>query len=239
MNKELWQTIAEDYKKARYYLYGKGVPKDQHWHRDEIEGQYYLLKAFRAAKAEEEKNHLLYARLLMSMQYQEYGYQSCYQKHKYISEAIKEYALAAGEGEKPSEKELSYANRELLYCEYMIDIYSSSDESYKKGLAILGMDEENAFNFADSYVDHFEYNAQNALLVLKNWEEKISFEFTGLCNIYLDTAPETDYMEELYCYKGYSGYSVLLHFDIGFLRIECEKIRVVKREQIKDSKKYC
>ena len=233
MNTEKWKEIAEDYKKARYYLYGKDVPKEQHWHRDEIEGQYYLLKAFRAAKAEEEKNHLLYARLLMSMQYQEYGYQSCYQKHKYISEALKEYALAAEEGKKPSEKELSYANRELLYCEYMIDIYSSSDESYKKGLAILGMDEENAFNFADSYVDKFEYNAKRALLVLKNREEKISLEFTGLRNIYLDTAPETDYMEELYCYKGYSEYSDMLHFDIGLIRIECKKIRVVKKEKNK------
>ena len=71
---------------------------------------------------------------------------------------------------------------------------------------------------------------------MNNRESKISLEFTGLRNIYLDTAPETDYMEEIYCYEEYPGSSDRLHFDIGLLRIECEKIRVINIEQIKKGK---
>lgn len=228
MNKELWNNISEDYKKARYHLYGKGVPEGMDWKRDDVEGNYYLLKAYRAAKAEQEKNHLVYARILMTMEYQEHGYQDCFEKYKYISEAIREYALATEEDEKPSAEELEYANSELAYNEYMKKAYSNSEESYKRSLSILGMNEENAFNFPDSFVEHFEYSRKNALLVLNFYGERITFEFTGIYDIFIATAPETDYIMDFYCYKDYA-IPERLHFDIGLLRIECENIRIVKR----------
>jgi len=84
MASSAWNTIEENYNKALRYL----VPPDEasakitsdsrvaewrdvntgaYWQKDELHGLQYLLLAYNAAVKQEEKNHLLFARILMLM----------------------------------------------------------------------------------------------------------------------------------------------------------------------------
>lgn len=49
----LWETIIDDFKKARYYL--RGPKHKNNWGRNEEDGYYYLLKAYHFATNAKEK----------------------------------------------------------------------------------------------------------------------------------------------------------------------------------------
>ena len=235
MNTEKWKEIAEDYKKAMRFLEGWGVlPEEESHVRDSTEGNYYLYKAYRAAKKEKEKDHLLYARMLMYFEKNFCSYQDCFSKVKYAKEAVAEYQLAAEQpGEKPTRKEVSFAKHEYEFNKYLTECFSDDEEQYNKAIKLIdGYEEINDFWFHDSFVKHFEYDEKKALLTLDYCGTQITFEFTGIYDINVSTDPETDYVPDMYCYKDFFT-PERKHFDIGLLRIYCEKIRVIKKEKIK------
>ena len=77
------------------------------WHREEDKGTYHLWKAYYEASNSDEKDYLLYARILMMMyhdrQHIEYSY-TCF--HKYIAPAKEAYDKAIADGYIPSDKEI-------------------------------------------------------------------------------------------------------------------------------------
>lgn len=236
MNTEKWKEIAEDYKKAMKFLEGWGVlPEEDESHvRDSTEGNYYLYKAYRAAKKEKEKDHLLYARMLMYFEKNFCSYQDCFSKADYAKEAVAEYQLAAEQpGEKPTRKEVSFAKREYEFNKYLTECFSGDEEQYHKAIRLIdGYEENNDFWFHDSFVKHFEYDEKKTLLTLDCCGTQITFEFTGIYDINVSTDPETDYVFDMYCYKDFFT-PERKYFDIGLLRIYCEKIRVIKKEKVK------
>ena len=105
MNKKVWAEIEKDYNTARDYLWcPKGVNR---WHREEDKGEYYLLKAYLAAKEQEEKDDLVYARILVMMESERKRNEYAYVKLKdFIQPALDHYNKAIEKGQHPTKEEL-------------------------------------------------------------------------------------------------------------------------------------
>ena len=65
MNVELWSEISDEYNAAKKCLWCPEHATE--WLRDDDEGMYRLWRAYHLAANAEEKNDLLYARVLMMM----------------------------------------------------------------------------------------------------------------------------------------------------------------------------
>lgn len=221
MNIETWKQISKDYELAKKYLYcPKGVDT---WHREEAKGTYFLLKAYLTAKEEEKKDCLLYARILMTMYWENRFDKTYYLFAEFIEPAFNFYNKALETDDKPSEKELKFAKK--LYDEtiYEREQYNKGDEGI---IALIeGLNEIPEFCFHDSEVLSISVEEDNITLIL-DYEGSILVEFKFHeysifdCNVSIHNQYVCDY----YCLRDFSRPTILLFsLDCGII-IECHKI---------------
>ena len=105
---DIWIAIAEDYETAKQCLW---CPKACNWFRQEDKGRYHLWKAYYAATQAETKENLLYARILMMMNDEQYNAWEHDRFRKYVASAKEAYEVAIREGGKlPTAKEMEKVN---------------------------------------------------------------------------------------------------------------------------------
>ena len=225
MEKELWSKIAEDYEMAKKYLW---CPKDAvNWHRDEEQGYYYLWCAYHAATVSEEKDFLLYARILMMMSQESHNITDYRRFHALIAPAMAAYEAAISSGCSVSEKELSEVRRTYDRLLYVLKKTDETPEEIENAYSLIeGLPGVEDFCFHDSKPIYFELQKECALLKLDYNGLCVTFEFTGLMNVHVETDPVCDWIDEFYCYPLFDN-PKHLYFDVGFYRITCEHIRVV------------
>ena len=225
MEKELWNKIAEDYEMAKKYLWGQ---KDAlNWRRDDEQGDYYLWCAYHAAIMSEEKDSLLYARILVMMSRENHHITEYRRFHTLIAPAMVAYEEAISSGCSVSEKELLDVRKTYDRLMYALKRTDDSPEEIEKAYSIIeGLTEDEDFCFHDSKPVYFELQEKRALLQLDYNGHCVTFEFTGLFDVWVDTDPVCDWVQEFYCYPLFDIPN-RLYFDIGFYRITCEHIRAV------------
>lgn len=222
---EIWTQILEDYKTACHALWNP--EHHNNWSRDETKGYYHMWKAYYTALNAEEKEPLVFARILVMMGDKMYHKQEDYTRlHKYYLPAKEQYELAIKAGLKPSDKELEHMN---LYTDMLIYQFECENKNYYEHLSYIeGYEKLTDFGFHDSKVIFFSHDKTNAIMKLKYNSEKIlELHFEDIYDIEIHTDPFCDWINEFYCYPLFSDKN-RLRFDIGFYRIVCTKIFVAK-----------
>jgi len=219
---EKWKAIQEDYEKARFYLYpqkGKG-----YWARNDQKGHYYMWKAYHFACEEEQKEDLVYARILSLMaresRIRESDY-DCY--HRYIKPAKEAYDRSVESDKKPSDREIERCNNYYNDLKYRLEQHKVPYEDILK--CISGSEKLDDFEFHDSKPVWFEHTEEHARLKLRNYDTEVTFLFEELYDVSINTDPMTDWVYDIECYPLY-GCDDRFCFDIGFYTIVCSKISV-------------
>lgn len=226
MDTELWKQISDCYNIAKQCLWGS--ENASNWRREDDKGMYHLWKAYYDATNTADKDYLLYARILMMM-YQErrsaeYSY-TCF--HKYVSPAKDAYEKAIAIGDNPSDKEMETVRRYYESLKYELEKTSDDSNQIEEAYRCIdGLQNIPDFCFHDSKPIYFEHDKDTALLKLDYDGMTISLKFTGLFDVEVNGDPTTNWISEFYCYPDFYN-KALLHFDIGYYRILCEKISVV------------
>lgn len=221
MNNE-WETIWEDYKKARFVLW---CPKHcNDWWRDEETGYYYMWKAYYTAKNAETKENLVYARVLAMMaselSFKIHDYERL---HKYIEPALKYYRLAENSEHKPSHKEVEIVQRDYDYLTYR---FACEDMPYDEQVKLIdGYEKLSKFGFHDSKVIFFEHNENTARMKLQYDSMIVTFIFNDVWDIKIDTDIGITWINDFYCYRQFWDRNKFV-FDIGFYKIYCSRIAV-------------
>ena len=220
MNVSKWLEIEADYGIAKICLW---CPRDAvNWHKDEERGYFHLWKAYYTATKEEKKQNLLYARILIMM-----GDEDCANRfdnytrfHRYFAPAKEAYEKAIANNEVIPSEEYEELVEKYKYLKYMLDMEDGAKESYSM---IQGLDKAEAFCFHDAKPKRFEVVGDSAELDIEYYDVTVRLIFKGIFNIQIDTDPICDYINEFYCYKNFDIHERIV-FDIGFYKIECEKI---------------
>lgn len=224
MNNSKWNEIKVDYETARNCLW---CPREAvEWRREEDKGFYHLWKAYYAAIQETEKQHLLYARILIMMEREDRNsYYNHYTRfHKYVEPAMEAYNKAISNNEQISEKEYQELTRTYNYLKYMLKMEDGSEESYAM---IPGLNEIEEFGFHDSKPTRFEHVGNKAELDIDYNGVKARIKFGCIFDIRVDCDPVTDWINEFYCYRDFYIPERIV-FDIGFYKIVCEEISAEK-----------
>lgn len=227
---ELWKQISTDYNIAKQCLW---CPKNASgWHREEDKGTYHLWKAYYEASNSDEKDYLLYARILMMMYHERQHIEHSYTRfHKYIAPAKEAYDKAITDGYIPSDKEIEKIKYYFESLKYELEKTSNDSKQIEEGYKCIdGLEAVHDFCFHDSKPIHFEHNKDAALLKLDYDGMVVSFMFMGLYDVEVNGDPTTNWISDFYCYPAFHNKS-LLQFDIGYYRILCEKISVVSVEK--------
>ena len=226
MDTGIWKTISDEYKAAKKCLW---CPKHSgNWWRDDDGGMYHLWRAYHLATAAEEKDSLLYARILMMMNDEIHNVYSHTRFHKYVEPAMAFYNKAIEAGDKPCEKELEKARFYYNSLKYELEMTAETSEQYEKSYSMIpGLNEIEDFQFHDSKPLHFEHDSTSAKLVLKYDSVTVTFAFEGLVEIEVNGDPTVNWINDFYCYRAFHN-DKLLKFDIGYYRILCENINIVK-----------
>lgn len=248
MASDAWKVIKENYNKALQCL----VPPDEslardksggkiaewqdaksgsYWQRDEIHGLQYLLCAYNEAVVQEEKNHLVFARILMLM-FRDYRGVSEYEQLKmFVAPAVEEYELAVKEdGGLHIKNELNFARDIYDYIKNGVDHRSGTQETYEKALKMIdGWNDSIAEKlwFHDAYIEDFHivrkgYNNASADMILSQEGNKFVLHFENVVNLESDVDLGQNYIFDMYCFR--QGDYVV--FDIGLFTILCNKVSV-------------
>lgn len=228
MSSEIWDEIIDEYKLARNCLW---CPKHcGYWERKENEGYYHLWRAYHLATSCEIKQPLWYARILYMMASEQQYKQSDYVVlNTYLKPCMEAYAKAEEMNEKVSSKERETA--EYLYKLYLHkQIHTcSTEENYAAAYSrIEGLPVYTEFQFHDSKVLGFAHDTSSARLTLQYEKTIITLLFEDVDEIKM-FADEVDIMgiSDFYCYPSYNSDTRII-FDIGFYRIGCRKIKVLR-----------
>lgn len=225
MDKAKWLEIESDYEIAKACLW---CPReDTNWHRDEEKGYYHLWKAYYNALQEEEKQNLLYVRILIMMSDEDranrFNNYTCF--HRYVSPAKLAYDKAIENNEIAPGEECEYLTRKYNYLKYMLALEDGSDDSYS---LIVGLDKIEEFYFHDAKPKRFEVIEDSAELDIQLYDVvSVRLKFKNIFDIQISTDPICDYINEFYCYKNFDIPERIV-FDIGFYKIVCEEITVEK-----------
>ena len=144
MNFSKWLEIESDYEAAKACLWR---PREAgEWHRVYAKGHFHLWKAYYAATQEEEKQDLLYARILMMMadEDREDRFNNYIRCHRYIAPAKHAYERAIQNNEVVCDKEYE-------------ELYSPKAKQYKKKLSDIC----NKYKYLASF--SYIYDEQNLL----------------------------------------------------------------------------
>jgi hypothetical protein len=225
MNFSKWLEIESDYDAAKACLW---CPREAgEWHRVDAKGHFYLWKAYYSATQEEEKQDLLYARILIMMadEDRENRFNNYILFHRYIAPAKDAYERAIQNNEAVCDNEYEKLIRTYNYLKYMLDMEDGSDESYSM---ICGLNEiEELFCFHDAKTIRFEHVGDTAEIDIKYYDVTVRLIFKGIFDIQINTDPICDYINEFYCYKHFDIPERIV-FDIGFYKIVCEQITAEK-----------
>lgn len=222
---ESWETIIDDFKKARYCLC---CPKHtNNWGRNEKDGYYYLLKAYHFATNATEKLPQWYARIMYLMATENRFKQSNYEiLNLYLKPCVEAYREAASSGVKVPELEVKYATE--MYDEYMYvaSCREDTDENYIKSCShIEGFSIDDKFAFHDSKPISFTHDNTSAQLVLKYGDEVRTFVFEDLYSVEVySTDPETTWISDFHCYPVCRDSSLFV-FDVEFYKILSGRIK--------------
>ena len=220
MNNLLWAQIAEDYEKAKNYLYcPKGV---EEWHLEEEKGRYHLLKAYLTAKNEEEKNCLLYARILMMMYWNSYDKREYYLLDNFIKPAFAYYNQAIEKNYKPDDNEIDLVTKKYNELNYNMKKYGQDDHDL---IALIdGLKEIPEFYFHDSEVLSFCIDKNNATMVLEFENVFVEFKFYNVIDFDCNIDINNQYVCDYYCFPTYFDRNTLVFtLNCGYT-IHCEKI---------------
>ena len=225
MNFSKWLEIESDYEVAKSCLW---CPKEAiEWKRESERGYYHLWKAYYFAQQEDEKQDLIYARILIMMadEDRENLFNNYIRFHRYIAPAKDAYERAIQNNEVVCDNEYEKLIRTYNYLKYMLNMEDGSDESYSM---ICGLNEiEELFGFHDAKPIRFEHIGDNAELDIKYHDTSVRLKFSGIFDIRVETDPICDYIGEFYCYRIFDIPERIV-FDIGFYEIVCEKITAEK-----------
>ena len=246
MTSNAWDTIEDNYNKALRYLVQpdeapvkvasdskmpEGQNSDSYWWRDELHGLQYLLLAYNEAVKQEEKNHLLFARILMLM-YRDYRGASEYEQLKlFLAPAIKEYELAVEENNKLHiEKEVEFAHGVYGYLKNIIDHRRGTQETYEKALKLIdGWNDSIAEKlwFHDAYIEDFHivrngHDNASADMVLRQLDNKFVLHFENVVELKSNVDMYQNYIFDMYCY--HQGDYIC--FDVELFTILCDKVSV-------------
>lgn len=232
MGSSIWNKIAEDFEIAKQCLWAQDNKSG--WHRDQDKGLYYMMEAYYLAITAEEKDNLLYARILMMVHFENPSRGEFEYTHfnKYVAPAKAAFDAAVLEGKKPTEKELEMVSKEYAYLKYVIEKTDGFQEEiefkdiYDK-VSELGNGAE--FSMCDSKPIYFEHDTDMAILKLKNEYTTVTLSFRGVLDITVSCDPLTDYVSEAYLYPCY-GNKNRVCFDIGSYVILCESVEVINVE---------
>lgn len=225
---ELWDRIIENYKIARECLvYSK---KKDFWIRQEDKGMYHLWTAYYAAINAEEKNHLLYARVLSLMGWEMQAKSSnCELLNKYYKPAIEQYDLALKENPHCVYlKEIENVRKSYEYYKYIVEKSKiRTDEDYSNAIKLLeGYECLDEFSFHDSKFISLKCNDQSAVLKLQ-YGDIYHFEFSDIYDVEMNCDPLTAYVSDFAIYQAAPDSETIV-FDIEFLKINCKHIKVHK-----------
>lgn len=232
-SQKLWEHIEEEYKSARACLV---CPRHQsNWSRNEDTGMYHLYCAYQMARTSITKQHLLYARILSLMSWENRNISEYEKLHKFLKPALDEYGKALEEdGPKPFDKELEGIRQTVAELTYLCERTSNSKEEINRAYGLLeGHELLDDFEFHDSKPVYFEHTSDRALLKLNYGGIIATFEFTGLYDIEINGDPKCNWIPDFYCYHSYWKSSCLV-FDIGYYKVYCEHIRVATVERAMD-----
>ena len=223
-----WAEIFDDYKKARYALWG--ARKAKAWCRDEETGRYYMWKAYHRACKADPKDYLVFARVLAMMADESRSSTFDYKRyHKFIKPSMEAYELAIEAGQQPAEKELEKIRH---WADSLAYILSCEKAPYDEQIKYIKEYEQlEDFQFHDSKPVWFELTGKTARLKLKFYDTFVTFLFEGILDIHVDADPVTDWIMEFYCYPCFHD-EKKLQFDIGFYKIMCSAISVEKIETV-------
>ncbi len=228
MSYEIWDEIIDEYKLARNCLW---CPKHSgDWCREENEGYYHLWRAYHLATSCGIKQPLWYARILYMMASEHQYKQSDYViLNTYLKPCMEAYAKAEEMNEAVSSKEKETA--EQLYKLYLHNQTHtrSTEENYAAAYSrIEGLPSDTEFQFHDSRVLDFTHDTSSARLTLQYEKITITLLFEDVDEIKV-SADELDiiWISEFYCYPSFYSETRII-FDIGFYRIVCGKIKVLR-----------
>lgn len=223
-----WDEIIKEYKAARYCLW---CPKHcGNWSKNEDEGYYHMWRAYYLAKSSDVKQALWYARILYMVASEQQKSQSEYiLLNRYLKPCMDAYAKAIQSGEAPSDAE--YKNAKFLYDYYIHQEVNtkSSEEILNKAYSYIdGWSSELDFQFHDSKVLGFSHDGSTAQLKLQYDETTVALLFEDVYEIkVLSVDPQCTWISEFYCYPTFHNDSLYI-FDVGFYKIQCKKIMLLK-----------
>lgn len=218
---ETWSAILKDYETAKFALW---CPKHcGHWSRDDNKGYYHMWKAYYAALTAEDKEPLIFARILMMMGDEQHFKQSDYTRlHRYYLPAKEQYQIAIEAGLKPTEKELEYMKH---YTDSLIYQFESEDKPYDEQVSYIeGHEILSDFGFHDSKVVFFSHDEKSATMKVK-YTKTLELRFEEVDDIEIRTDPVCDWINDFYCYPTFYNKKKYV-FDIGFYKIICSRIVV-------------
>ncbi len=230
---EKWQKIEKLYLSAKKCLY---CPNCGDWSMDEENGMYFLWSAYHEAKDSEEKDHLLYARILAMMDDKRQWYEFNLMPGKnYAKLALDEYLLA--EKESPGtvpEKEMLRIKQRTDYLAYIDKHTKNNAECCENAYKLIeGIATVKGFCFHDSKPKSFEHGEKWAVLKLAYDEKLITLRFDDVFDIEVNIDPVCNWINDFYCYYEFCRNDVIV-FDVGFYKITCRRISVAGCEETSD-----
>ena len=216
-----WRDIKNEYDLAKIALWPrKGVGN---WGRDEDNGLYHLWNAYHMAQEADEKEDLIYARILATMATESCPCISEFNKYnKFVKPSLDAYRRAEKAGLHPSDKELDLITSIAESLDYKLNCEEAPYEEMLKH--IEGYEKLGDFRFHDSKSIHFEHDEHSAKLTLQ-FGVIVEFKFDGVLSIETHGDPAYDYIYDFYCYPCLHD-KKLLNFDVDFYKIICSSIAV-------------
>lgn len=216
-----WRDIKNEYDLAKIALWPrKGVGN---WGRDEDNGLYHLWNAYHMAQEADEKEDLIYARILAAMATEASHHMfKCEKYSKLVKPSLDAYRRAQKAGLNPSDKELDLIASMAKSLEYELNCEEVPYEEMLKH--IEGYEKLGYFQFHDSKPIHFEHDEHSAKLTLQ-FGVIVEFKFDGVLSIETHGDPAYDYIYDFYCYPCLHD-KKLLNFDVDFYKIICSAIVV-------------
>ena len=222
-----WDEIRADYERAKKALH---VGESESQRVDDESHRYYLWKAYHnASSADNVDDHLLYARILLSIS-RMYDWDTHYDKSRhYIILARDEFKKAIEAGQKPDEWELPLVR---LFAELAEEEMQKEARPYEEHIKMInGYELLDGVDLADGYVVSLEYSKRTTRIKLDCNNAVVCFRFDGAFQIRLKD-PLLDTNNKLFCYK--TEKTKYLNFITNSFELQCDKVTVESVERVED-----